>query len=118
MSRQDYGSGSISERSPGRWLVTIELGRDPRTGRRQRRRFTVRGTRRDAQKALRQALQERDRGAVTRAGETRVAEWLVAWLERHRAEGHVGPKSYDRYRVIIARHLIPALGRLRLKDLR
>ena len=64
MSRRDYGSGSISERSKGHWRVTVPLPRDPTTGERRRHRFTVKGTRRDAQKALREALHERDHGGV------------------------------------------------------
>jgi integrase len=118
MSRRDYGSGTIDERRPGRWLITIESGRDPRTGRRERRRFAVRGTRRDAQKALRDALQQRDSGTRAAPDKITLAEWLTPWLARHQAEGHIGLKSYDRYRIIIQCHLIPALGRLRLQELR
>lgn len=118
MSRRDYGSGTIAERRPGRWLITIESGRDPQTGKRERRRFSVSGTRRDAQKALREALQQRDSGTRAAPDKITLGEWLTAWLARHQAEGHIGPKSHDRYRVIIQRHLIPALGRLRLHDLR
>lgn len=118
MSRLDHGSGAIEERSPGRWRVTIEAGRNPQTGKRERRRFTVRGTRRDAQKALREVLQQRERGTLAAPDKIILADWLTSWLERHNAEGHLGPKSHDRYRSIIERHLIPALGRLRLQDLR
>jgi hypothetical protein len=88
MSRRDYGSGTIEERRPGRWLITIEFGRDPRTGRRQPR---------------------------TRSP---LVNGSLPGLARHQAEGHIAPKSHDRYRVIIQRHLIPALGRLRLQELR
>ncbi len=118
MSRQDYGSGSIAERSPGRWQVTVSSGRDPRTGKRQRRRFTVLGVRRDAQQALREALRQRDSGLMTSADKVAVGEWLTAWLARHDAEGHISPRTHDRYRGILERHLIPGLGRLRLQQLR
>lgn len=118
MSRSDYGNGTIRERSPGRWLVAIELGRDPQAGRRQRRYFTVFGSRRDANQARREALTQRDRGTLIPADKITLAEWLESWLERHYAERHVSAKSHDRYRSIIQRHLIPALGRLKLQDLR
>lgn len=118
MSRKDYGSGSIAERSPGRWQVTVSSGRDPRTGKRQRRRFTVRGVRRDAQRALREALQQRDSGLTASADKMTVGEWLTAWLARHDAEGHISPRTHDRYRGILERHLVPGLGRLRLQQLR
>lgn len=118
MSRQDYGSGSIQERSPGRWRVTLELGRDPHTGKRLRRRFTVQGNRSDALKAKREALSKRDDGTLLRSEKITLAEWLSSWLECHYTEGHISAKSHDRYRTIIQRHLIPALGRLKLQDLR
>lgn len=118
MSKQGYGGGRIEERSPGRWRVTIESGRDSQTGKRARRRFTVRGTRRDAQKALRETLHQRDSGTLASADRVTLGEWLTSWLTVHYAEGHIGPKSHDRYRVIIQCHLIPALGGLRIQDLR
>lgn len=118
MSRQDYGSGSIVERGPGRWQVTVSSGRDPRTGKRQRRRFTVRGVRREAQRALRQALQERDQGMVLPSGKITVGAWLTRWLARHQSEGHLGPKTHDNYRRIVTRHLLPSLGHVFLRDLR
>ncbi len=118
MSREDYGSGQIKERAPGHWQVTIELSRDPVTGGRRRNRFTVLGKRRDAQAALRAALARRDTGIAVTADRITVADWLLGWLERHVAEGHIGARAHDRYRGIIHRHLIPALGGIRLQQLR
>ena len=118
MSKRDYGGGSIIERSPGRWQVCVELGLDPSSGRRRRQRFTIQGARRDAQQALRKGLQQRDSGLGLSPDKITVGEWLTRWLERHQAEGHIGPRTVDRYRGIIRCHLIPALGRLRLQGLR
>lgn len=118
MSRQDYGAGSMIERSPGCWQVTVPLARDPRTGKRLRQRFAVRGTRRDAQRALRHALQQRDTGLSVPAEKISVADWLTAWLDRHRAEDKISARTHDRYRGIVEKHLVPLLGRLRLQALR
>lgn len=118
MSREDYGTGTIKERSPGRWRITVELDRDPQTGQRRRRRFTVIGNRQDALKARLEALKDRADGVLLPADKVTLGEWLTSWLERHYSEGHIGPKAHDRYRVIIERHLIPGLGRLKLQDLR
>jgi integrase len=118
MSREDYGSGSIKERSPGRWLVTVEVPRDARTGSRRRKRFTVVGTRRDAQAARREALAKRDREGPVITQDWSLSDWLERWLEGDRNAGHVSAKSHDRYRVVIERHLTPALGRLKLDELR
>jgi len=118
MSRSDYGNGIIEERAPGRWRVTLEIGRDPRTQERRRRRFTVRGTRKDAQRALREALQQRDHGIAAAPDKITVGEWVTAWLERHSADGRIGPRAYDRYLHILRRHLLPSLGNIRLQALR
>jgi len=118
MSRTDYGAGRMEERTPDRWLITIELSRDPATGRRRRQRFTVIGKKRDAQKALREALTKRDTGLTVATTKMTVDEWLSRWLERHVAEGHIGARAHERYEGIIRIHLSPMLGSVPLQQLR
>ncbi len=117
MSRRDHGSGSIAKRTSGNWLVSVELPQDAITGRRRRRRFTVRGSKRDAQRALREALRERDHGGVEPSRITTV-EWLIRWIERRARDGEIAPRTAINYRAIIAHHLAPALGTVLLQDLR
>lgn len=118
MTRRDYGSGTIEERSPGRWRVTVEFPRDPVAAKRRRNRFTIRGSKRDAQRALRDALGERDHGVDITPAKITVADWLTRWLPRHHAEGHINDRTLERYGGIVNGHLIPSFGQLRLKDLR
>ena len=117
MARRDYGSGSIERRANGRWRVTVELPRHARTGERRRRRFSVAGTKRDAQRALREALGERDHGGVDPSRIT-VAEWLELWLGRRTADRAIGPRVAENYRTIVRLHLAPKIGSRRLQDLR
>jgi len=117
MGKRDYGSGSLEERSRGRWRVNVELPRDPLTGKRRRRRFTVEGNKRDAQRALREALSERDHGGADPSRIT-TAEWLTHWLERRAADQAIGPRIAENYRAIIRLHLTPEIGTVRLQDLR
>ena len=116
MSRRDWGSGSLEQRSPGRWRVTVPLSRHPVTGKRRRRRFTVRGTKRDAQAALIKALHERDHGGVD-PDEVTTGEWLARWIDQHVADGALGRETAYNYRGILKNHLVPALGAVRLQDL-
>ena len=117
MSRRDWGSGSIKERSRGRWRVTVELGRDPVTGERRRRRFTVKGTKRDAQQALREAESERDHGGVD-PNRITTGEWLEHWLEQRVRDGALSPGTIESYRGTVRAHLTPALGPVLLQELR
>lgn len=117
MGKRDYGSGSIYERSPGHWRVEIELPADPVTGKRRRDRFTVVGAKRDAQRALRDALRERDDGHAIESNRVTTGEWLGRWLTSYRAEGNVSAMTFQRYEVVLRRHLVPVIGHVRLQDL-
>ena len=55
--------------------MTVELGRNPVTGKRERLRFTVKGTKRDALKALNDAISERAHGVVD-PNRITTTEWL------------------------------------------
>ena len=117
MGRRDYGGGSIEQRSSGHWRVTVELPREALTGRRRRRRFTVAGNKRDAQRALREALRERDHGGVE-PSRTLVAEWVTRWLAQRVDDQAVGAIAARNYRLIVRKHINPAIGHVRLRDLR
>ena len=116
-SKRDHGSGSIERQPGGRWRVSVELPREALTNKRRRRRFTLAGTKRDAQRALREALRERDHGGVD-PNRIMVAEWLTHWLERRVADRAIGPRTAKNYRAIIDLHVAPVIGAVRLQDLR
>ena len=77
MTRRNWGEGSIEKRSKRSWRVTVELPPDPTTGKRRRRRVSVRGTKRDAQKQLQKAMSMRDHGGVDPNAIT-TTEWLMS----------------------------------------
>lgn len=110
-------SGSSRKRATSTWELTIELGADPATGKRRRRTLTFRGTRRDAEKALTDALHQRDTGFDLRPEKLTVADYLDRWL-RDYALHNVARSTYHRYHSIVERHLKPQLGALKLVDLR
>lgn len=114
---RDYGSGSIT-RSGKSWRVQVELPRDPLTGSRRRNRFTVRGTKREAQRKLREALNERDHGIHITPDRVTLGEYLPRWIEGHAARRGLKPSTVLRYRGIIRQHVLPILGTVRLRELR
>jgi hypothetical protein len=107
--------GHIRARGPNAWELKYDVGRDPRTGRRITKYTTVRGSKRDAQRELRNLLGAVDRGGVTDAGKMTVGAWLGQWLEE--ARHTVSPKTHERYAEIVTQHLVPALGLLPLAKL-
>jgi integrase len=112
------GTGTLVPRGEGRWLIRADFGRDPVTGRRDRRNETFVGTKTAAQERLNEILRERDAGVLLARESITLAKWLPDWLARHYAEGRISLRTRERYGAIIERHFLPALGALELKDLR
>ena len=104
--------GSVRQRSPGSWELTVDLGRDP-LGKRPRRHQTVRGTKALAQRKLRELLSNLDRGLGIPDGGIRLRDWLDRWMEDviepNRRQG-----TKERYRDIIDNYILPFLGGVEL----
>ncbi|MGD0447103.1 MAG: tyrosine-type recombinase/integrase [Candidatus Dormibacteria bacterium] len=109
--------GSIRRRSKGTWELTIDLGRDPVSGHRQWRYANVKGTRRDAERALTARIHAIETGTDIDAPKITTAEYLQRWL-RDYAKPDVAPRTYERYAEIVARHVAPKLGMVTLSQLR
>jgi len=107
----------VRQRSKGSWQITIELGRDPVTGKRLRATSTVRGSRRHAESELTAKLHALSRGSYVRPSKQTTGEFLERWL-RDSAKGSLAPRTFERYEDAIRSHVIPTLGSIRLTDLR
>ena len=99
--------------SDGRWRAMVDLGYVD--GQRKRKAAT-RATRREAVEWLREAQQSHESGALVSRTPT-VAEWFVVYLDEH-AAARLRPRTLANYRRSIERHIVPALGRLRLDKVR
>ncbi len=83
--------GSLRERSPGVWQVGVSLGRDPATHRYRYAAATVRGAKRDAQRAAAGLVSEADHGRIPLTKET-FGNLLTRWLDHIEARGRA-PKT-------------------------
>ncbi|MBX3439833.1 MAG: site-specific integrase [Planctomycetaceae bacterium] len=112
--RRGNGEGSITQRSDGRWMARITTGHKPGGARIVR---TVYGkTKRDVQEKLMALQHQKATGTLTDASKMTVAEWLNHWHE-HVSRPAVRATTHLSYGGIIAKHLISALGRLKLTAL-
>lgn len=106
--------GQIRKRGRNSWAVIVYLGRDPRTGKERRKWFSHK-TRRDAERALRQVLNQLDAGGSIPDAKTLLGDDLRTWLRGH--AGSIAPTTLASYRDTIAKHLAPALGYIPLTRL-
>ena len=106
--------GTLREKRPGYWELRIRVGRDPLTGQQRQVSRAVRGSRREAEKALAAFYAEVDAPAAP-ASKGTVGELLEAWLDHVTDE--LSPKTVHEYRRLIQVRIRPGLGERPVKRL-
>ena len=81
-----------------------------------KRRYVFAKKRSDAERALRQAMTDAERGLVFEPGTVTVEGYLDRWLADS-VKGTVRRSTFAQYESVVNRHIAPALGRLKLKSL-
>lgn len=113
--RARRGSGSIRKSGRG-WLITTYTGRKLESRKPERQYQSVSGSRADAQRELRGMLVKLDKGQMPASRHT-LGELLTEWLKGY-VLTNCSERTYTGYEGIIEKHIEPALGHVKLKDLR
>ncbi len=106
--------GHLRQRTKGSWQITIYSGYV--NGQAVRNHETVKGTKTDAMRRMRELESGLDKGVPIPVGKLTVAEHLHNWLEGY-ARTACSQRTVDGYESIAENHLIPALGHIQLKQL-
>jgi integrase len=96
-------TGTVFQRGKS-WRIKYDLPADPVTGERRQKAETVRGTKRDAQRLLRQRLTEIDEGSFVVSSKQTLNEYAQHWLDNI-APAKVGAKTLERYREMVEKHI-------------
>lgn len=107
-------TGHVRQRSQGSWELVIYLGRGT-DGKPKYQSRTVKGSKREADKALREWLNALEKGVSVKPTRETVSAYLLKWLEGVKPTLTV--TSYERYEQTVRVHLIPELGSLQLDRL-
>jgi len=108
--------GHIYQRAKGSWTMVYDLPVDVVTGKRRQKSQTVKGTKRDAEHALREVLLSLEQGSYVKPNKITLGELLRQWLKDY-ASMNTTDRTQESYTSIMERHLIPALARISLVDL-
>ena len=108
-TRAANGAGSIRKRSDGRWEGRY-------TGPDGRQRSVYAPTPEAAKEAVKKAQAEMTLGLWFEPSKTTFEKWAQTWLADYIT--HVKPTTRDNYTNYMNNHLIPALGKLKLSQLR
>ena len=114
--------GHIRKRYKDTWNIVLDIGYQiaPDTGKQKRvqKWVTVHGTKRDAERKLTELLHTLHRGDYVEPSRQTVGAWLHEWLETAIKPPNKRIRTYETYRSVIERHLQPAIGHLRLQQLK
>jgi integrase len=110
--RRGNGEGSIYKRNDGRWVgqYLVHTVNGPKY------RYLYGKTRREVDEKLTKAKAERNGGLVFDAGALTLAEYMDRWLNES-ARNRLRPKTYKDYAGLTRVHIVPGLGRIKLKKL-
>lgn len=107
--------GHVRKRG-NKWCFVVDLGKDPETGKRQQKWFSGFKTKRDAEKALVEKLNELNRGEYVEPSKMSFETLIRSWIE-DRVRHSVSQKTYDTYKYLSEKHVIPGIGRIPLNNL-
>jgi integrase len=96
------------------WRIQAYAGTD-KAGKRHFISKTVKGTQKDARRALTALLAEADKGLVSTDRST-LAEFLERWLREY-ARSKVAATTYKRYEELVRIHIVPRIGSIRMGKL-
>src|SRR5215216_640460 len=110
--RRGNGEGTITRRKDGRWEAryTVQSGTGPK------REVLYGKTRAEVAEKLTKAMADRDGGLVFDTNNQTVGEYLTRWLNDS-VQGSVKPITFESYERLVRVHIVPALGRVKLKNL-
>src|SRR5919199_1528159 len=108
--RRGNGEGSITRRKDGLYMARYTV--DTATG--AKRKALYAKTRKEASEKLTEALAQAKKGITADAGAMTVGPFLERWLY-DTVRGSVRQSTYDRNEAMCRVHLIPVLGKNRLK---
>ena len=114
--------GSINQRYKGTWSIILDLGNkiDPKTGKLKRNQkwFTVKGTKKEAQAKLAELQHQYNSGRLVEPSKVTLGELMDEWVEAAIKPPRRRLRTYNEYRRIIDKDLIPTLGVIPVQQLR
>jgi integrase len=110
--------GHIVKRGKNSWGIVLGMGKDLATGKYKQRWVSFKGNKRDAEERLSELLHRLHHGDLVEPSKMTLEDFMLnRWLPSHAKNKNLAPRTVAGYRDQLVRHIIPALGSVRLVDL-
>lgn len=100
-----------------KWSFSVDIGRDPETGKRKQKTVSGFKTKKEAEKACAELIAQIENGDYIDESKETYGEYLLEYME-NTARHSVRPSTYDFHLFIAKKHIIPEIGKVKLKDLK
>ena len=108
-------NGSIRQRSKGTWQLRYDAPANG-TGKRRYVSETVNGTKREAERTLRERLAAIENGGYVPRDKETVSEFMHRWLETYAAT-NTSLRTQHGYQAYVRRYIVPSIGSISLQML-
>lgn len=102
--------GHIRSRGKQSYELKFDAGRDPKTGKRNIKYQSFRGTKREAQVKLAELIAAVSKGAFVEPNKITVADFVRARVDQWEASGDITARTSQRYRQLLANQIVPHIG--------
>lgn len=106
--------GHIRKRG-SKWSIVVDIGKDPKTGKRKQKWFSGYKTKKEAQADLARIINEIEQNTFIIPANTTLKDYLEYWIKQRKP--NLSPTTIYGYKTIINKHIVPELGNVQLKDL-
>lgn len=113
--KRGQGEGTISKREDGTWWGRITVGVDS-DGKQKRKAFYGK-TKAEVRKKMVAAQNDLNNGVYVEPSKLTVGQWIDIWIAEYK-KNSIKPTTFVNYRARITTHIKPAIGQVKLKDLR
>ncbi|MDD4169585.1 MAG: tyrosine-type recombinase/integrase [Desulfotomaculaceae bacterium] len=128
------GSGSLEKRGPNTWRLVVSCGMKGDKQLKKRKTVTTKNSceksscrgcatidkcraRREANRLLTEYALAIEKGQLVDSGRLTFADFVERWI-RDYAEGNLAPKTLFRYKEILENRILPAMGHLKIEQIR
>lgn len=108
--------GHIVQRSKNSWSVSIYQGIDQKTGKKKYKWYTIKGTKRDAEKFANERIHEIENGIIIDSKHMTLGQYINYWYQEC-CITKLSPTTYESYKRNIDNYIIPYLGNIKLENL-
>ncbi|MFS0592533.1 site-specific integrase [Cytobacillus horneckiae] len=99
-----------------KWSYTVDIGKDPKTGKRRQRSKSGYKTKKEAQAALAELVNNVEKGNVVEASSRYFNEFTIEYMDKT-YKNRVKASTYDRTMSLLNTHILPWFENIQLKDI-